>query len=104
MVSEFTYITAEIYIKAGLAIPPFNEPFGRNVTLAPPSKVSFNGIEMEFNEDVFGEVSYRLNIDGRPSKFRWERAGNNGQKHSGSAKMDAIALRNKNYYNKYNDI
>ena len=89
-----TYIIAEIYTKAGLTIPPFNEPFGVNITLDSPSKLSFNGQEMEFHEDVFGEVSYRTRVEGWPTEFRWEWIDKNGKKHSDSAKMNAISLEN----------
>lgn len=56
------YITAEIYTDGGLTIPPFKEPFGRNLTLTPPSKIKFNGQEMQINENVFGEVSYKTRV------------------------------------------
>ncbi len=87
-----TYVKAEIYTEAGLTIPPFFEPFGRNITLDPPSKVLFNDVEMEMHEDVFGEVSYRSRVEGWPSEFRWEWIDKNGKKHSDSAKMGEITL------------
>lgn len=87
-----TYVTAEIFTDAGLTIPPFREPFGGRVTLYAPSKVSFNGKEMEVHKDVFGDVTYRISVDGWPSNFRWEWTDKNGKKYSDSAKMDAINL------------
>jgi hypothetical protein len=86
------YITAEFFTEAGLTIPPFKEPYGKNITLTPPARVTFNGEEMEVDEGIFGDVAYKTRIRDWPSRFTWEWTDNNGKTYSDSASMDTIAL------------
>jgi len=89
-----TYITAEFFAKAGLTIPPFREPFGKNITLEPPSTVHFNGKEMEADKGIFGDITYKTRVNGWPSGFRWDWKDKNGKNYSDSATMDTIKLGN----------
>lgn len=89
-----TYIKAEFFTEAGLTIEPFREPYGKNVTLDTPSKVSFNGKEMKADKGIFGDVCYKTSVEGWPADFRWDWIDKNGTKYTDSATMDTIELGN----------
>lgn len=89
-----TYIKAEFFTAGGLTIEPFREPYGKNVTLDAPSKVSFNGEEMKVDKGIFGDVCYKTSVNGWPAHFHWDWVDKNGKKYSDSAKMDTIELEN----------
>ena len=67
-----TYVTAEFYTAGGLSIKPFKEPYGRHVTLDAPSKILFNNSQMQVDEGLFGDVTYKARVEGWPENFRWE--------------------------------
>jgi hypothetical protein len=90
-----TYITAEFFASAGLTIEPFQEPYGKHITLALPSRVLFNGKEMEVDEGIFGDVCYRARVDGWPARFRWDWTDRDGKSYSDTASMDTISLRDQ---------
>lgn len=88
------YVTAEFYKDGGLTIPPFRQPFGKNIKLDSPSKVLFNGKLMNFNEDVFGEVTYNLKLEKWPEEFTWQWTDKDGKEHTDKAKMNKISFGN----------
>jgi len=98
-----TYIKAEFFTEAGLTIAPFKEPYGKNVTLNAPSKVSFNGKEMEADKGIFGDICYKTSTDKWPANFRWDWIDKNGKKYSDSAIMDTIKLGNNYLVSEGND-